>query len=115
MIELEVIIQIKKEKLMEFSQSLTSIKPALELLCSSFNIVEVENTFTILMGMESVQELTTALCTKEVGVLSGAIKILADKSDIVIHTPGNKRRATDLHEVRSNYLKRKKKTITKIK
>ena len=92
---------------MEFSQSLTSIKPALELLCSSLRIIEVENRYTIRLDFESVQELTTALCTKEVGVLSGAVKTLAEKSDIVIHTPGNKKRTTDLNEIRSEYLNKK--------
>jgi len=107
MIKLEVIIQLKREKLLEFSQSLISIKPALEMLCSSLQIVEVENTFTILMGMESVQKLTTALYTKEFGVLSGAIKTLAERSDIVMHGIGKKKRVSDLLEISSNYLKRK--------
>ena len=101
MIELEVIIHLKREKRIEFSQSLISIKPALEHLCSSLKIVEVENTFTILIELESAQKLTNALFTKEFGVLSGAIKTLAEKSDVIIRGTRNKKRAINLLEVRS--------------
>jgi len=109
MIKLEITVQPKSEKFLEFSQSLTSIKPKLKLLCSSVQITEEENAFTIIIDMDSVQELTTALSSTELGILSGAIRTLAKKADVVIHGIGTKKKGSDLQEIRLNYLKKNKK------
>ncbi|NOX84908.1 MAG: hypothetical protein GXO86_02915 [Chlorobi bacterium] len=106
MIKLEITVQPKSEKFLEFSQSLDSIKPELELLCSSLQVTEMQNTFTITLDMDSVQELTTALRSKELGILSGAIHMLTEKSEVIIQGIGHKRKGSDLRKIRLNYLKK---------
>ncbi len=112
MIKLEIIVRPKSEKCLEFSQTLEFIKPDLEQICTLIQIIEEDNKYSINMNVDSVQELTNILHSKELSILSGAIRTLCEKSEIVIHGIGHKRKGNDLREIRLNYLKRNKKTIT---
>jgi len=110
MIKLEIIVQPKTEKYLEFSQSLDFIKGDLLKLCTSLSITEEDETFYIVATMLSAEQLVTILRSTALAILSGAIRILAEKSEVIIHGIGHKRKGSDLREIRLNYLKRKQKT-----
>jgi len=110
MIKLEIIVQPKTEKYLEFSQSLEFVKSDLQKLCTSLSITEKDKTFSIIARMASAEQLAKILRSTALSILSGAIRILAEKSEVTIHGVGHKRKGSDLREIRLNYLKRKKKT-----
>jgi len=109
MIKLEIIVQPKIEKYLEFSQSLNFIKGDLLKLCTSLSITEENKTFSIVAVMASAEQLAKILRSTGLAILSGAIRILAEKSEVIIHGSGHKRKGSDLREIRLNYVKRKKK------
>ena len=78
--------------------------------CASLRITEKSKSFSIIAKLNSVEELISILYSKELGLLSGAIRMLAEKSEVIIHGIGHKRKGSDLREIRLNYLKRKKET-----
>ena len=85
MIKLEVIVQPRSVKYLEFSQSLKSMKPNLHQLCDSLLITEKDSTFFIVAEMKTPEQLSKTLRTKEFAILSGAIKTLGEKSEVIIH------------------------------
>ena len=109
MIKLEIIVQLKSEKYLEFSQSLEFIKSDLLNFCTSLSVIENGNTFSIIATLVSAEQLAKVLRSTALGILSGAIRILAEKSEVTIHGVGHKRKGSDLREIRLNYFKRKKK------
>ena len=111
MIKLEIIVQPKKEKYLEFSQSLDFIKSDLMKLCAFLSITEKNKTYSIIADLVSVEQLITILYSKELSILSGAIRILGEKSEIFIHNNGQKNKGSDLKEIRLNYTKTKKVNI----
>ena len=113
MIKLEITVFPKSTKYLEFSQSLNSMMPDLKQLCASLKVIEQDKEFTIIFNMDSVKKLTTALQSKELSILSGAIRTLGEKSEIVIQEPGHKNRGTDLRELRLNYSKEKQLSINR--
>ncbi len=113
MIKLEIIVKPKSEKYLEFSQSLNFIKSDLEQLCNSVTISEEDKVFSIIADLSSVKQLTTVLHSTELSILSGAIRILGEKTEVIIHGVGYKKKGSDLREIRLNYSKTKKeKSIT---
>ena len=105
MIILELTVRPKPEKYLEFSQSLESIKPGLEHCCTSLQITEQNNEFLILIRFDSATQLKTALRSKKFGILSGAVKILAGKSDITIQGLENKNEWPELKSFLLNFQK----------
>ena len=110
MINLEICVHPKSSKYLEFSQSLEFIRPRLEKYCTSIKVTEKDKAFTIVLHVGSAKELTALLHSKDLGVLSGTIRTLSEKSEVIIHGAGHKREESDLHEIRLSYLKRNKKT-----
>jgi len=108
MIKLEIKILPKDIKYLEFSQSLLSIKTDLKQLCSSFEISEQNRSFSIIANLNSPEQLTKILYSKELRILSGAIRLMGESSEISIQGPGYNKRGTDLSEIRLNYLKTEK-------
>lgn len=111
MIKLEIVVQPKKEKYLEFSQSLDFIKSDLIKICTSLSINEKNKTYSITAGLVSVEQLINILHSKELSILSGAIRILGEKSEIFIHNNGQTNNGSDLREIRLKYSKTKKETI----
>jgi hypothetical protein len=112
MIKLEISVSPQQSKYLEFSQSLNSIIPDLKQRCTTFQISEQDKTFSILLHVESIQELSAVLHSKELGILSGAIRTLGKKSEVVIHGLGHEKRGATINEIRLNYSKKEKnKTI----
>jgi hypothetical protein len=110
MIKLEIIVQPKHEKYLEFSQSLELIKSEILKLCTTLSITEEDKNFSIVATLVSAEQLATILKSTSLRLLSGAIRMLAEKSEVTIHGIGHKRKGSDLQEIRMNYFKRKKKT-----
>ena len=109
MIKLEITVQPKKEKYLEFSQSIESIKPDLEHCCSSLQIKETNKIFSIIILFDSVSQLRTAIYSKKFGIFSGAIKTLAESSDLTINGVEPKKERTLLKEIQRNFSKKDKK------
>jgi len=103
MIKLEITVLPKNSKYLEFSQSMESIKSDLEQLCNLVHITEKDKEFRIIFGVDSIRDFTVIIHSKELHILSGAIHTLAEKSEIVIHGAGYKRRDTNLNELRLDY------------
>ena len=103
MIKLEITVLPKSSKYLEFSQSMESIKSDLEQLCKTFQIIEEDKAFRIILGADSIRDFTVILHSKELSILSGAIRTLAEKSKIIIHGAGYKRRGADLRQIRLDY------------
>jgi hypothetical protein len=108
MIKLEIGIRPKSHKYLEFSQSLESIQTDLMQLCAGLLITEKNKTFSLIAEMDSTEQLTEVLKSKELGILSGAIRMLAEKSEIIIHGNGHKIKGSDLQEIRLKFSKTKK-------
>jgi len=85
MIKLTITVLPKRTKYLEFSQSLGSMMPVLKQLCASMKVSEKNKEFTIIINVDSVKRLTATLQSKEFSILSGAIRTLGEKSDIVVH------------------------------
>jgi len=111
MLKLEIIVKPKIEKHLEFSQSLDFIKSDLEQLCNSVLISEVDGVFSIIAYLNSVRQLTTILHSTELRILSGAIKMLGEKTEVIVHGIGYNKKGSDLKEIRLNYSKTKKEKI----
>jgi hypothetical protein len=103
MIKLEITVLPKSSKYLEFSQSMESIKSDLEQLCNFLQITEEDKAFKIILGVGSIRDFTIILHSKELSILSGAIRTLAEKSKIIIHGAGYKRRNADLSQIRLDY------------
>ncbi|MFK5856865.1 MAG: hypothetical protein QM503_12105 [Bacteroidota bacterium] len=105
MIKLEVIVQPRSVKYLEFSQSLKSMKPNLQQLCDSVIITEKDSTFSIVAEMKTPEQLSKFLRTKEFAILSGAIKTLGEKSEVIIHGLDQKKKSTYINGIRFKYSK----------
>ena len=111
MLKLEIIVRPKSEKYREFSQSIEFIKSDLEQLCNSVIISEDNRTFSIIANLNSVEQLTTVLYSNELSILSGAIRVLAEKTEVIIQGINYTKRGSDLKEIRLNYSKTKKEEV----
>ena len=82
--KLEVIVFPKPHNLKEFKQSLNSLRENLQKHCSSLLIDELEdgNEFIISAQWDSTDHMRQALSSEEFLVLSGAIRILCEKTAI---------------------------------
>ncbi len=107
MIKLEIFVQPGSEKFLEFSQTLEFIENDLAKQCSSLSINR-DKSFSIIATFSSAEQLTKVFSSKELGVLSGAIRTLSTKSEIFIHGIGNIMKGTDLQEIRLIFSKREK-------
>jgi len=107
MIKLEISILPKYTKSLELSQSLDSIVPDLEQLCTSVILKKEDKDFIIVVNMESFQEFQTVLYSKEVSILSGAISTLGKKSEVTVYGIGKKNGSSDLQKIRLFYSRNK--------
>jgi len=105
MIKLEISVRPKSIKYLEFSQSLDSIRDALEQRCTTLLITEKEKYFSIIAGLNSAEQLTKVLQSVELRVLSGAIRVLCEESKIKIHSGTIIRKGSDLRKVGLDFLK----------
>jgi hypothetical protein len=103
MIKLKITVLPKCTKSLELTQSLDSIKPDLEQLCTSFILTKEDKVFILAIIMDSFQEFQTVLYSKEVSILSGAISTLGEKSEVIVYGIGNKRGGSDLQKIRLFY------------
>ncbi len=113
MIKLEISVFPQHSKYLEFSQSLNSIMPELKQRCTTIQITEQDKTFTILLHVESVQELSSILHSKELGILSGAIRTLGKKSEVVIHGLSHEKRGATINEIKLSYSKKENNQLNK--
>jgi hypothetical protein len=111
MIKLEINIFPMQHKRRELSQSLELIKRDLQK--QSFTIVVLEENDKFIIKTESASEnkFITLLHSKEFHILSGAIKVLCEKSEIVIQKYNNNQKWPDLDKVRMDFLKPPKNEI----
>ncbi|NOR76442.1 MAG: hypothetical protein GQ525_14955 [Draconibacterium sp.] len=105
MIKLEIRVRPKSIKYLEFKQTLVQIKGDLEKHCTRIYIIEKAHGFFITAHLESNQQLTDIINSKEISILLGAIKILCEKSKTIIHNNCLTSKTTDLKEIRLNYQK----------
>ncbi len=103
MIKLEITVLPKNSKYLEFSQSMESIKSDLEQLCKLVHITEEDKEFRIILGVDSIRDFTVIIHSKELRILSGAIRTLAEKSKFIIHGVRYKRRGANLKEIKWDY------------
>ena len=110
MLKLEILVMPLNSKQVEFSQTLESLKSKLQNLC--FNIIsdEQDKSFFLSADFQSENKLIEVLQSKELCILSGAMKTLSDKSEITIHLNNStlKRKWPDLAKARQYYLKKDK-------
>ena len=109
--KLEITVQPKVTKYLEFSQSLKSIIPDLRKLCDSIIVIEKSELFSIIIDFKSVSHMEEVLNSKEIRVLSGAMAVLKEKSEIIIYGDGYKKTAEDLIAIKEYYSKKIKEEI----
>ena len=114
MIKLEIFVQPKSNKYLEFTQSVNSMTENLLLLCPGMLIIEKEKNFSFISEMNSPAQLNEILNSKELSILSGAIKTLCEKSEITIQDNGYKMKGTDLREIILKLSKKGKTIINSI-
>ena len=68
-------------------------------------------TYSLIADLISVEQLISILHSKEFSILSGAIRTLGEKSEILIQNNGYNIKGSDLREIRLNYSKTKKEII----
>ena len=107
MIKLEIHVSTKKSKHLEFFQTLELIRSDLLNFSTSLTVTEEDHSFFIVAGIDSPNKLATILNSPELKILSGAISVLAEKSEITIHGLGYKMKGNDLKEIRLKTEKRK--------
>ncbi|MCF6358833.1 MAG: hypothetical protein L3J54_13610 [Draconibacterium sp.] len=114
MINLIITVQPKSIKYLEFSQTLEQIKGNLSQHCTKLAIVEEKKGFTIVTDLKSAKQLSSIINSKEMGILSGAIKMLCKVSKAVINGGGFENKAYNLKEVQFNFTRiiQKSKHIT---
>ena len=111
MIKLEIIVQPKSVKYLEFTQTLEAIKSDLQKHCIRLTVIEKEKSFSITADLESDEQLKAIINSKEISILLGAIKLLGEKSKIIIIGSSLKNKTTDLKEIRLKYQKQLRKII----
>ncbi len=84
----------------------------MEHCCTSLQINENNKTFSIIILFDSVSQLKTAVHSKKFGIFSGAIKTLAERSDVTINGVEAKKERLLLKEIQRNFFKKEKKTTT---
>ncbi len=102
MINLEITVWPKNTKYREFSQTLEQIKGDLKKHCIRLTIVDKENGFLITADLKSKKQLSTIINSKEISILSGAIKMLCKVSKAVINGDGFKNKTYNLKEIQLN-------------
>ena len=105
MIKLEINILPICQKKKEFSQSLESIKRDLQKQSFSLHVVEENDRFKIKVEFSSENKFIALLHSKEFHILSGAIKVLCEKSEITIQKNNTIQKWPDIDKVRINFLK----------
>ncbi len=105
MINLEITAKPKKNKYLEFSQTLEQIKTDLQKLCFRLTVIEEKNTFTIVAKLRSNDQLSAIINSKEISVLSGAIKMLCEKSKTMINGSSYSNKTEILKEINRQYKK----------
>jgi hypothetical protein len=111
MIKLEINILPIHHKRREFTQSLELIKRDLQKQSFSLYVIEENDRFKIKLEFNSENKFITLLHSKEFHILSGAIKVLCEKSEITIQKDNNIQKWPDLDKVRIDFMKPPKKTI----
>jgi len=111
MIKLEISICPIQQKRRELSQSLELIKRDLQKQSFSLSVVEENESFIIKVESNTENKFIALLHSKEFHILSGAIKVLCEKSEIRIQKDNNIQKWPDLDKVRMDFLKPPKKTI----
>ena len=109
--KLEIIVHPKITKYLEFSQSLKSIIPELRKLCDSIIVIEKSELFSIIIDFKSAEQMEDVLNSKEIRILSGAMAVLKEKSEIIIYGDGYKKSADDLIAIKKAYSKKIKEEI----
>ncbi len=109
MIKLKINILPVQHKRRELSQSLELIEHDLQKQSFTLVVIEENESFIIKVEFNSENKLIALLHTKEFHVLSGAIKVLCEKSEIIIQKDNNIQKWPDLDKVRMEFLKPHKK------
>jgi len=107
MIKLEIQVLPIKRKQVEFSQTLESIKNDLQEHCSDLIVTQEENIFFFRIEFKSENRLNEILQCKELSILSGAIRSLAEESEITIQDNEDKKKWSDIDKARLYYVKDK--------
>ena len=105
MIKLEIRVLPFERKRVEFSQTLDSIKNDLQEHCSNLFVIKDEKVFCFRMELKSETRINEILQCKEFSILSGAISLLAQESEIIIGDKKGNKKWSDLNRVRLNYMK----------
>ena len=105
MIKLEISIIPKTIKRIEFSQSLSSLKDDMQRCCPNLIITIKGNVYRITAEFKTEEQLKVVLLGKELSILAGAIRILAENSAINIHGIRQQKWATSYAGIQINYLK----------
>ena len=81
---LEIALEVKSTKRLEFKQTLYDLSEKLQTHCASLKITDSDNflSYSILAQWETALDLQEALKTEEFEILSGAIIALCEKIDI---------------------------------
>ena len=81
---LEIALEVKSIKRLEFKQTLYDLSEKLQEHCVSLKITDSENflSYSILAQWETALELQKAIKIEEFEILSGAITALCEKIDI---------------------------------
>ena len=108
MIKLKITVQPKSIKYLEFKQTLDTIKNDLQKYCMHLTVIEKGNTFSLVADLNSDEQLSEIIKSKEIRILSGAIKMLGKKSKTTINGSSIKNVTNDLKKLRLNYLKNNK-------
>ncbi len=108
MINLKITVQPKSIKCLEFKQTLDTIKNDLQKYCTHLTVIEKENTFSLVADLNSDEQLSEIIKSKEIGILSGAIKMLGEKSKTTVNGSNIKNGTTNFKRLRLKYLKNNK-------
>ncbi len=111
MIKLEINILPPQHKRRELSQSLELIKRDLQKESFALVVIEENESFIIKVESNTENKFIALLHSKEFHILSGAIKVLCEKSEIIIQKDNNIQKWPDLDKLRMNFLKPPKKAI----
>ena len=113
MIKLEIRVLPFEIKRVEFSQTLDSIKKDLQEHCSNLFVIKDEMVFCLRMDFKSETRINEILQCKEFRVLSGAISLLSQESEIIVRDREGIKKWSDIDKLRMDYLKKQIEIRTK--
>ena len=104
---LEIALEVKSTKHLEFKQTLSDLSEKLQKRCASLKITDSDNflSYSFLAQWETFIQMQEALKTDEFAILSGTLTALCEKTTIRLNNKLVGNHISMLANIKNNHLK----------